>query len=182
MSIVILDAMEGESNISITLKDKLLKADEELAYFKLEDMSILPCRSCGACGFKSPGKCVVKDEAHEILGAMARGNIIVMLTPIRFGGYSSTLKKAVDKFMNLCLPSYTVKHGHLLHPARYGSKSIVAIGIKEGDSGEQEESFKKLIENNALNLQASYQTIVLGSSGDLELVEQEISRLFKEVC
>ena len=181
MSIVILDAMEGKNSISIILKEKL-QAGNELAYFKLEDMNVAPCRSCGACGFKSPGKCVVNDDSHKILEAIARGNVLVMLTPIRFGGYSSTLKKAVDKFMNLCLPSYAVKHGHLVHPARYGSKSIVAIGINEGDSKEQEESFKKLTENNALNLQASCETIVFKASGDIELIAGEISRLFKEVC
>jgi multimeric flavodoxin WrbA len=181
MSIVILDAMEGINNISIVLKEKL-QADKALAYFKLEDMNVAPCRSCGACGFKSPGKCVVNDDSHKILEAIAKGNVLVMLTPIRFGGYSSTLKKAVDKFMNLCLPSYTVKHGHLVHPARYGSKSIVAIGINEGDSGEQEESFKKLIENNALNLQASCETIVFKASGDIEVIDREISRLFGEAC
>lgn len=181
MSIVILDAMEGKNNISLILKEKL-QADKALAYFKLEDMNVAPCRSCGACGFKSPGKCVVNDDSHKILEAIAKGTVLVMLTPIRFGGYSSTLKKAVDKFMNLCLPSYAVKQGHLVHPARYGSKSIVAIGISEGDSREQEESFKKLAENNALNLQASCETIVFKASGDIELIDREISRLFKEVC
>lgn len=181
MSIVVLDAMEGENNISIILKEKLQQVDKESVYFKLKDMNIAPCRSCGACGYKSPGKCVVNDDSHKILGAMAKGNVMVMLTPIRFGGYSSTLKKAVDKFMNLCLPSYTVKHGHLLHPARYGSKSIIAIGINQGNSREQEESFKKLVENNALNLQASCKTLVLKVSEDMEILEQEISRLTREV-
>lgn len=182
MSIVVLDAMEGENNISIILKEKLLQADKAAAYFKLKDMNILPCRSCGACGYKSPGRCVLKDDSHEILGAIAKGNMLVMLTPIRFGGYSSTLKKATDKFMSLCLPSYTVKHGHLLHPARYGSKFLVGIGINEGVSGEQEESFKKLIEYNALNLQATYKALVLKPSEAIERVDQEISSLFREVC
>lgn len=182
MSIVILDAMEGKNDISTILKGKLREADKGLAYFKLEEMNILPCRSCGACGYKSPGKCVVNDDCHEILRAIARGNMLVMITPVRFGGYSSALKKAVDKFMNLCLPSYTVKHGHLLHPARYGNKLIVAVGVNEGNSREREASFKRLAENNALNLQASCRTLVLNSSEGMELVEQEISRLFKEVC
>jgi multimeric flavodoxin WrbA len=119
MSIVILDAMEGDNIISSNLKEQLMETDKELISFELRNMNILPCRSCGASSFKSPGKCVVKDDSHEVLGAIAKGNMLVMLTPIRFGGYNSTLKKAVDKFMNLCLPSYAVKHGHLVHPARY---------------------------------------------------------------
>lgn len=182
MSIVLLDALKGVSNISVKLKEKLMQADKGSSYFKLENMNILPCRSCGACGYKSPGRCVLKDDSHEILEAIARGSMLVMLSPIRFGGYNSTMKKAVDKFMSLCLPSYTVEHGHLLHPARYGSKSIVGIGINEGCSEEQEESFRRLVENNAFNLQYPYRTLIIRSSESMEFVEQEITSLFGEVC
>jgi multimeric flavodoxin WrbA len=182
MSIVILDAMEGGNDISNNLKGKLIQTGEEFSYFKLKDMNILPCRSCGACGFKSPGKCVLQDDSHEILRAIARCSTLVMLTPIRFGGYTSTLKKAVDKFMSLGLPSYTVKHGHLLHPTRYGSKLIVGIGVYEGNSKDQGDCFRRLVENNAFNLQSEYRTLILKSSEDMEKVKQEISSLLKEVC
>ena len=182
MSIVILDAVEGDNDISARLKEKLQKADKELKYIKLGDMNILPCRSCGACGFKSPGKCVIEDDAHEVLRAIANRNTLIMITPIRFGGYSSTMKKAVDKFMNLALPCYMVKQGHLLHPARYGNKLLVVVGINQSNSREQAESFRKLAENNALNIQASCRTLVFSSLEDTELVEQEINGLIREVC
>ena len=182
MSIVILDAMEGENNISSNLKEKLIQTGKKFSYFELRDMNIMPCRSCGACGFKSPGKCVLQDDSHEILRAIAKCSTLVMLTPIRFGGYTSTLKKAVDKFMSLSLPSYTVEHGHLLHPTRYGSKSIAGIGVYEGDSKDQEDCFKRLVENNALNMQCEYRTLILKSSDDMEKVKQEINSLLKEVC
>ncbi|KUO76956.1 MAG: hypothetical protein APF77_19060 [Clostridia bacterium BRH_c25] len=182
MSLVILDAMEAGNGISNKLKEELLQAGKEFSYFELRDMNILPCRSCGACGFKSPGKCVLKDDSHEILRAIARGNTLVMLTNIRFGGYNYTLKKAVDKFMNLCLPSYTVEHEHLLHPNRYGSKFIVGIGVHGGDSKDQENCFKRLVENNAFNLQSEYRTLILKPSEDMENVKQEINSMIREVC
>lgn len=182
MSIVILDAMGSENRISNNLKEKLIQENKEFSYFELRDMNILPCRSCGACAYKSPGKCVLKDDSHEMLKAIARSNTLIMLTPIRFGGYNSTLKKAVDKFMNLCLPSYTVKHGHLLHPTRYGSKFIIGIGVFEGDSKDQEDCFIRLVENNAFNLQAEYKTLILKPSLNMEKMEQGISNLLREVC
>ncbi|MEA4845850.1 MAG: hypothetical protein VB106_01310 [Clostridiaceae bacterium] len=89
MSIVILDAMDEQNNISSILKETLTEAGQEIISFKLKDMNILPCRSCGACGFKSPGKCVIQDDSHEVLRAIARGSTILMLTAIRFGGYTS---------------------------------------------------------------------------------------------
>jgi multimeric flavodoxin WrbA len=159
-----------------------VEPDKELISFELRNMNILPCRSCGACSFKSPGKCVLQDDSHEMLRAIARCSTIVMLTPIRFGGYTSTLKKAVDKFMSLGLPLYKVEQGHLLHPTRYGSKLIVGVGVYEGNSEDQENCFRKLVENNALNLQSAYRTLILKPSYDTEKLKQEICGLLKEVC
>ncbi|MGE5630728.1 MAG: flavodoxin family protein [Caulobacteraceae bacterium] len=182
MSIVVLDAMESENSLTDAIKEVCKERVEELIHFRLKDMNILPCRSCGACGYKSPGKCVAEDDAHEILRAIARSGIVILLTPIRFGGYTSTMKKIVDKFMNLCLPSYTVKHGHLLHPARYGSKFLLGIGAYEGESKDEGECFARLVENNALNLQYPCRTIILKPSGDAGKVRQEIDSILREVC
>ena len=175
MSIVILDAMEKGSFISKAVVDKCRENGRDISLFELEDMNILPCRSCGACEYKSPGKCVIKDDMHDILRVIAKGSTLIMLTPIRFGGYSSCLKKAVDKFMNLCYPLYTVKHGHLLHSARYGEKKLIAIGAYDGDCMDQEDSFKKLVENNALNLQYEHKSIIIKFSEDIMKIKQKIN-------
>jgi multimeric flavodoxin WrbA len=145
-------------------------------------MNILPCRSCGACGFKSPGKCVFKDDMHEILREMVSSDAIIMLTPVKYGGYPSMLKKAVDKFALMALPLYTVVNGHLLHPSRYGSKMLIGIGVQDVHSKEREHSFKRLVENNALNGRFEHKAIVLNLSGDMNDIEQGIDDLLKGVC
>lgn len=180
MSIVVLDAMDGSNAVSEKIKERLAQSGKKFSYFELRDKNILPCRSCGACGFKSPGKCVLKDDSHEILGAIAKSNTFVMLTPIRFGGYSSNLKKIVDKFMTLGLPSYTVKKGHLLHPMRYGSKAIIGVGVYDGDSEELKACFTKLVENNAFNMSSKFTTYILKPSQDTGELERQINSMVKE--
>lgn len=182
MSIVILDAMEGSNSVSDHLKESLIRKGEELSYFELRNMKILPCKSCGACGFKSPGKCIFKDDMHEILHAMAKSSTIILLAPVRFGGYPSTLKKAIDKFALMALPSYTVKQGHMVHPSRYGSKSLIAIGVQSGASEGREKSFMRLVENNGLNMQCEHKAIVLNSLVDKEMINQDIDNLLERVC
>jgi len=174
--------MESGNNISEMLEDICRSRGMELECFKLKDMKILPCRSCGACGFKSPGKCVINDDSHDMLRAIAKCSEFVMLTPVRFGGYSSCLKKALDKFMNLGLPTYMVKDGHLLHPPRYGSKSMFIIGVYDGDSSRQEESFEKLAEHNALNMHYKHKVTILKPSDDMEKIKHKIDNLLKVVC
>lgn len=181
MSIVILDALEKDDVLSDTIKHALEVKGEDVLHFKLTDLNVLPCRACGACGFKSPGKCVVNDDVHDVLKAAARCSLMVMVTPVKFGGYSSCLKKVVDKIANLALPSYTVKYGHLLHPSRYGSKALIGIGVLENHSIDREESFKRLVEHNALNLQYKCRALVFKSFEDKGKIRSEIESAAREV-
>lgn len=164
MSTVILDATKSNNDTSNALVEVIKKKGTEYTLFKLEDMKIVPCRSCGACAFKSPGRCVFSDDMHDILKAVAKCSEIIMITPVRFGGYSSTLKKAVDKFMNLGIPTYKLMHGRLVHPGRYGTKTLTVVGIYEGDPVEQSVSFNKLVEHNAFNMQYRYRTVLVKES------------------
>jgi len=184
LSIVLLDARENNSNIGVivsTFKKLFEERGEVINYFLLKDMNILPCRSCGACSFISPGKCVIKDDIHEIMRAIAKCNIYIFITPIRFGGFSSQLKKVVDRTMPLGLPLYVVRKGHMLHPMRYGHKFILAVGITEEKYSGQEENFSNLVGRNAVNMQASHRTLVLESTDDKENIENRISDLIRGV-
>lgn len=138
--------------VGTLLRHRLDQAGKWHAYFKLSTMKLTACRSCGACGFKSPGKCVVADDHHELMRAAAASSVLVYLSPVRFGGYSSPLKIATEKFMNLGLPYYMVRKGQLLHRMRYGEKSLMTIGVTEGDVSGQEEAFRLLGRRNAKNL------------------------------
>lgn len=179
MKVVLLNGMEKDKHISDAVKIAYKNISDELSYFKLRDMDVMPCRSCGSCGQKTPGECVFEDDIKVIFHELVKSDVVVMLSPIRFGGYSSELKKVVDKFMLLGLPLYMVKKGHLIHPPRYGEKMLVVIGVKEKEIQGQEESFKTLAENNALNLQYIHNTIIL-DKGDTEGAIKKINSLYNK--
>lgn len=181
MSLVILDAFEKENSIEKALKNLLKKTGKKSSYFKLKDLNILACRSCGACEMKSPGKCVFHDDMPEIMRAIAPGSLLVMLTPVRFGGYSSQLKKVIDKLMILVLPLYTVKDGHLLHPPRYGKKTLLVIGLTGQNLPGEEENFRLLAARNALNLQFTHKTLLFAPADPIGRIEREIEETLCEV-
>jgi multimeric flavodoxin WrbA len=178
---VILEAFENENFIGNTLKRLFEQKGQEYFYFKLKDMNILPCRSCGICSIKTPGKCiVVDDDMPVILKAVASSSMLIMITPIVFGGYSSQLKKAVDKFMLLATPLYSGKGGRLLHLPRYGHKSLLGIGVTKNNSRFQEDSFRKLVAHNALNLQYANSTLVFKPSDETAKIKRDIELALKE--
>ncbi len=181
MKSVILDAMEIENHIEGTLKELLIKKNESFSYFKLKNMNILPCRSCASCCYKTPGKCVFQDDMPEILKAVANSDIIVLVTPIRFGGYSSQLKKAIDKLCLIGMPLYIVKNSHMLHPMRYGNKSLLGIGMADGDIHGQVENFQQLVGSNALNMQLNHKTLVFKKNDTLHKLETQLQNIYQEV-
>ncbi len=178
MKVVLLDGMETDGHVSKTIKDIYSHISDDLSHFKLKDMHVEACRSCGSCGHKNPGECVFKDDIKVIFKELVRSDLVVMLSPIRFGGYSSHLKKVVDKFMLLGLPLYMVSKGHLLHPPRYGKRDLMVIGVKEKDLQGQEKSFKVLAENNALNLLYTHKTVILDSSDTVATIKDRIESLY----
>jgi multimeric flavodoxin WrbA len=182
---VILDGSNSDNsdinNIVNVLKNTIEQNGDSYKYFKLSNMNVLPCISCGACTFKTPGKCILDDDTDTLMRSLAPSEGIILLTPIVFGGYSSQLKKAVDKFSLLGLPLFLVKDGHLLHPMRYGSKTLIGIGISDKNIKGETDNFKLLIERNALNMQCSYYKALTIESLKEQNIENEILSMFKEM-
>ncbi|SET16948.1 NADPH-dependent FMN reductase [Natronincola peptidivorans] len=181
MSVVVLDGMSEKNCIEEKLRLILDEEVDSVSYFNLKDMNIMPCRCCETCNYKTPGRCIIKDDMTEVLKAIARCNMLVWVTPITFGGYSSQLKKAMDRLVVMGLPLFFVKDGHLLHPMRYYKTSLLGIGWIENHSQTQEENFKTLVERNALNMQSPHKSLVFTSADEIKTIENEISNAVKEV-
>ena len=182
MFAVILDATTGDSELSSALAQKLKHMGVEYTWFRLAEADIKPCRSCSACAFKSPGVCVQKDDIHDMMRVIAPSSLIIMLTPVRFGGYASELKKVIDRLMVICIPEYRMKQGRLIHPARYGAKTLLAAGITKGPPDEQTACFKKLVERNAFNMQFDYRALCFDEGADFCETWRELRRLVEEVA
>jgi hypothetical protein len=155
--------------------------------FRLCGMELSPCRSCGSCGLKTPGVCVVKDDLPLILHSMAGSPLLVLLTPVRFGGYSKDLKKAIDRLMPMGLPLYFVRDGHLLHPTRYENpRRLLGIGVLD-DMDEyrascEDAAFRLHVKSNSLNmLMDKYSVVVLPPSAGAEDITVAIGAAIEEV-
>ncbi|WP_425445827.1 flavodoxin family protein [Dethiothermospora halolimnae] len=181
MGIVILDGTEKDSHIGNTITKLLEAKDKRVTYYRLEDMKIKPCISCGACGVRAPGECILNDDMIDIYKSIAKCHVLMMITPIRFGGYSFCLKKAVDRFMPLSLPLYKVEKGNLLHPMRYKNKSLIGIGIVEQNIEGEKEAFKRLVKRNAINFQYKHRAITINPLKDIEKIKEDVLLSIKEV-
>jgi multimeric flavodoxin WrbA len=159
MNVLILNGATENRNGAFhrTIRDALVRESANrgltVTAFDLDSMEIKPCRGCFACWVKHPGTCAIRDDEERILEAVVRCDILVWLTPITFGGYSSALKKALDRIVPIALPFLVPIRGEVHHPPRYerGVK-LLALGTLPRPDAEAETIFRGLVGRNAINL------------------------------
>jgi len=119
----------------------------------LRDIEIAPCMGCFGCWVQTPGGCVIDDNAREVTRKMIQSDLVLYFTPITFGGYSSELKKALDRSISLVSPFFTRINGEVHYQKRYAyAPKLLGVGILHQPDEESERIFKALISRNAINL------------------------------
>jgi multimeric flavodoxin WrbA len=108
---------------------------------------------------------------------------VVLFTPITFGGYSSTLKKALDHWIPLLLPFFRSFHGETHHPLRYARRMrVLALGVLPQADAESEDIFRRLVQRNARNLgDAPHATIVATAGDGQERLRADLARGLAEL-
>ncbi|MFW9867821.1 MAG: flavodoxin family protein [Candidatus Thorarchaeota archaeon] len=141
--------------ILISILDELKKFDYEVESIQLRDVNVAACQGCFDCWVRTPGECKIDDFGRETAKKMVQSNLIIHFTPITFGGYSSELKKVVDRFIPTILPFFIKREGETHHTYRYEERSsIIAIGFLDKNDDEKESIFKELVYRNSLNMGA----------------------------
>lgn len=122
--------------------------------FQLRDVPLAHCQGCFECWIKTPGLCKTDGDAgREIAAAMIGSDLTVFLTPITFGGYSSEIKKALDRSICLVSPFFRRVDGEVHHRRRYRRyPALAGVGILREPDEEEERIFRTLVERNARNL------------------------------
>lgn len=152
-------------------------------FIDLATRDIRRCRGCFGCWVKTPGECIVNDDSQQIRHAVISADIVVLLTPVVFGGYSGLLKRMIDKIIPLVLPFFTRYDGEIHHLPRY-SKFPSFIGFGYSDTRRPDEfiCFRQLVERNALNVHCPHcESLVVLSSESDEAIQSEFNGVFNRL-
>jgi len=147
--------------------EELKKLNWDATSIVLEDKSIAYCMGCFGCWVQTPGECVIKDYVETIAREMVHSDLIIYITPIVFGGYSSILKKALDRQISSVLPYFTKVDGEVHHSKRYEKQqSLLSIGLIDKHDTEKEDIFKSLVARNAINGWSPFQRAIIYLNGE----------------
>lgn len=127
----------------------------EVECLRLRELTIAYCKGCFGCWVKTPGVCPTRDDAGSVTRSLVRSDLAVLLTPVVFGGYSSELKKALDRSAGIVLPFFTRIKGEVHHKPRYPRyPALLAIGVVDRPDEVEERVFATLVSRNAINSHA----------------------------
>ena len=162
-------SLKNEEEIDTLYSSIIEKIEEkgfEIESIILRDINIAACQGCFDCWVRSPGVCRTDDYGRDVAKKMVQSNLIVHFTPITFGGYSSELKKVIDRFIPTISPLFTKRKGETHHIHRYQNRaSIIAVGFLDNPDEEQEKTFKQLISRNTLNMGAPIHEAIIYVKG-----------------
>lgn len=169
MKALILDGFEKNSKTGHSIADNLVSVLEEMDFeakiVHLAEREIVHCIGCFGCWIKTPGTCVIDDYGRKIPSFIMDSSLVIYITPITFGGYSSILKKAVDRTIPLLLPFFKKIDGVTHHEPRYKRyPSFLAVGV-ENHSGD-EKIFRELVSRNAVNMHSPSRACHVIREGD----------------
>ena len=156
-AVVLSGALAGDQTL-VPVEEVLFALLHERAVrvrgFALRDLPMAYCQGCFQCWTHTPGLCKTDgDVGHEIAAAVIASDLTVLLTPVTFGGYSSEIKKALDRAICLLSPFFRRSRGEVHHRRRYRRyPALAGVGVLWEPDPEQERIFKTLVERNARNL------------------------------
>jgi len=106
------------------------EAGAEVELFYTKKLEVNPCLGCHSCQYKTPGKCVQKDDMQMLLPKIREADIWVFATPVHFDGVSGPMKNLMDRMFPLVLPFIELRDGHsrgLMHEGhKYGKVVLVS--------------------------------------------------------
>ena len=135
---------------------------DEVEVVTLRERAIAMCTGCFGCWTRTPGECVIKDDARDVLRSYVGSDFVVYVAPVTFGGYSSLLKAMLDRFIPVLDPRFTIVGGEVHHRLRYRRyPKTVVLGTLPSPDPEAERLFANLVARNGLNLHQTFEAEVL---------------------
>ncbi len=161
----------------------LQASGHNLKTYDLSQLTIAPCLGCFGCWIKTPGECIIHDDGRLIAKELMQNDVVVFFTPIVFGGYSSELKKTLDRFIPNILPFFRIHQNEIHHVPRYSHyPDLIFLGTLPEKDQSLEHTFYQLNQRNVLNMYPTYfsSTVIYEHQTDDE-IKKYLEKVLKEV-
>lgn len=156
MSVLLLNGALGPDplldDLSARLRHDFELRGETVDTVLLRIESVSWCQGCFECWTRTPGVCKINDAGRDLAREFVQADTVVLLTPSRFGSYSSESKKLLDRTISMLLPFFRRIDGETHHPPRYESRPRFGVlAVLEHDDFDEATTVRVLAQRNAVN-------------------------------
>jgi multimeric flavodoxin WrbA len=183
MKVTILNGNPDASNTTFDdylakLADALSSDSNEITIFTLRDMDLKYCRGCWGCWVKTPGECVVKDDARETRRQYINSDLALFASPVIMGFTSALLKRAHERLIPLIHPYFELVDGEMHHLSRYDKYPLMALLLEKREDVDEEDIkiISDIYRRDAINFKTSF-CFTRFTSDSIEEVANEINGL-----
>lgn len=135
--------------------------------FTLREIPIAFCQGCFECWTHTPGTCKIDDAGRNFSDAFSVCDVVVIVTPVQFGSYSSEAKKMLDRVLGTLLPFFRRIDGEVHHVPRYKyPPSLGILAVTSGVDAASEQTLRTLALRNAINFGAPLHTVEMVNRRD----------------
>lgn len=165
--------------MNLILSDRPLRLPEidrgGTEYIDLSQLHIANCVGCFGCWTKTPGKCVIRDDAVQVYPRIAQSDRVLYVSRVKYGGYDTTMKTMLERAIPVQQAFIRLWQGETHHVQR-AVKPKQAVIIGYGDLSEEEKDiFRQLIARNANNMSfASWRVVFVPEQEVEQAVQREV--------
>ena len=164
------------SDRSITLPPKEL---EKVTVIDLSSLEIHGCVGCFGCWVKTPGKCVIRDDAVQVYPQIARSQRIIYISRVRYGGYDTPMKTMLERAIPVQQAFIRLFRGETHHvQRRVADKDAIIIAYGE-ISQEEQHVFSQLVARNAYNMNFSQYKILFVPEQEVDSAVEKVVMTWK---
>lgn len=167
--------------MKLILSDRPLRVElpdsDGIACIDLSALKIADCVGCFGCWTRTPGRCVIRDDATRVYPLIARSDEVIYVSRIRYGGYDTVMKRMLERAIPVQQAFIRLHHGETHHLQRdVAPKRAAIVAYGAADDGERE-IFRDLVARNALNMNfVDYRILFV----DEDAVNPTVSKLLKQ--
>lgn len=157
-----------------------LKDDKTIRYIDLSSLKIENCVGCFGCWTKTPGKCVIRDDAVSVYPLIAKSREVLYISHVKYGGYDTIMKTMLERAIPIqqaFIRELDRETHHVQRAVSLKRATIIAYGELDQD---EKEVFCQLVERNAKNMNFDSYHIIFSSENELEKIAKREVEKWKE--
>ena len=156
--------------MKLILSDRTLALPEcgsDVEWIDLSKLDIANCVGCFGCWTRTPGKCVIRDDAVRVYPRIAESGQVMYISRIRYGGYDTPMKTMLERAIPIQQAFIRLVEGETHHVQR----RVVQRAL-----------FRRLVARNARNMNFERHRVVFAAEQDLEQIVREEVLAWEASC